>query len=959
MVVRVPPPVITEYFELYKTYSEKYKPIALLMQIGSFYEMYGIENDVEKINEATKFSSILNIQLTRKNKQIVGNDIFNPLMLGFPVNSLDKYLPLLLSNNYTVVLNEQITPAPNPQRKVTKIISPGVQLDFITDDSNNIVSVFFEIVNKFLFIGMSSIDFSTGSSSVYQTFSEISDKEFSLDEVSKFITSNSPKEIIINCLNTKDSFLTSSFIIQNLDLHNIVHHITLDDIDPVFCNISYQNTFLSKIFPHGLLSPIEFLDLENKNYITISFIKLLQFSYEHNENIIKNLKKPQVILDNSQLFLLNNTVSQLDLFKQSSKTSLLSLIDFTSTVMGKRLLKYRLLNPITNIEILSKRYALIDDMIPVFKVFESHLDHINDIERLHRKIQLNTINPTEFIPLHKAYKMIIQLQKLIDSQPVTPKGFSLRSVILKDFKEFNSLIDSYTSLFDLVILDSLSVDNMFSISFLKPGVSEIIDSLQSEVNTITSTVKILQSELNTLVPEKISRSTSTSSTSSIKLQFDDKDGISLSISSIRSIKLAKIRPDLVFNTKNANAKISSPDIEKLSDRYIIIKAKIQANLKHVYFKLINSLHSKYHNVFPDLVDFVSEIDLVKSCAKCSIKYNYFKPIVSSSDSSFIDAKNIRHPIIELLHQNEKYIPNDISLNDDSSGMVLFGLNSSGKSSLLKSIGINVIMAQAGFFVASDSFKYSPFDYIISRIQGSDDIVKGHSSFIIEMLELRCVLNRSNNKTLVLGDELCRGTEQVSALSIVASSILELSKRKTKFIFATHLHDLTKIPDIISLPNTNFFNLAVVYDEASNTLIFNRNLQKGSGSNLYGLEVAKSMDMPPMFIKKAMQIRRDILKINNNVVTPKKSKYNSKVFVSECHICKSIESLDTHHIKFQHTADTNGNIEHFHKNNLHNLVVLCKSCHQKVHDDLITIRGYINTSKGFVLDYDRKIISLNA
>jgi DNA mismatch repair protein MutS len=950
MAERIPPPGITEYFDLYKTYSEKYKPIALLMQIGSFFEMYGIENDSEKINDTTLFSSILNIQLTRKNKQISGNDIFNPLMLGFPVNSLDKYLPILLDKNYTVVINEQITPAPHPKRKVTRIISPGTKLDFITDDSNNIISVFFEIVNKFLFIGMSSIDFSTGSSSVYQTFSDLSNKEFSLDEVSKFITSNSPKEIIINCLNTKDSFLTSDFIIQNLDLNNIVHHINLDDIDPIFCNISYQNTFFSKIFTHGLLSPIEFLDLENKNYITTSFIKLLQFSYEHNENIIKNLKKPQVILDNSQLFLLNNTVSQLDLFKQYSKTSLLSLIDFTSTVMGKRLLKYRVLNPITNIETLSRRYSLIDYMVPVYKLFENHLNYINDIERLHRKIQLNTITPIEFIPLHKAYKLIIKLQKLIDSQP-----HPLCSILIKDLKGFENLIETYTSFFDLDVLDSVTVDNMFSVSFLKQGVSEIIDSLQLEVNTIISTINSIITELNTIAIGIKSKGVK-GFPNAVKLQFDDKDGISLSISSIRSIKLSKIRQDLVFNTKNSNAKISSPEIDKLSDRYIILQTKIKANLKHVYFDLINSLHTRFHNIFPDLVEFVSEIDLVKSCAKSSIKNNYFKPIVSSSDSSFIDAKNIRHPIIELLHQNEKYIPNDIILNDDSSGMVLFGLNSSGKSSLLKSIGINVIMAQAGLFVASDSFKYSPFDYIISRIQGSDDIVKGHSSFIIEMLELRCVLNRSNNKTLVLGDELCRGTEQVSALSIVASSILELSKRNTKFIFATHLHDLTKIPDIISLPNTNFFNLAVVYDEPSNTLIFNRNLQKGSGSNLYGLEVAKSMDMPPLFIKKAMQIRRDILKINNNIITPKKSKYNSKVFVSDCYICKSIENLDTHHIKFQNTADTNGNIvakdgSVFHKNEPHNLVVLCKSCHQKVHDDLITIRGYKNTSKGSYLDYD--------
>jgi DNA mismatch repair protein MutS len=944
------PPVITEYFKIYETYTEKYKSIALIMQIGSFYEIYGIENENEKINEDITFiSSILNIQLTRKNKKILENDIFNPMMMGFPVNSIDKYLPILLNNNYTVVIYDQVTPAPDPERKITRIISPGTKLDYITEDSNNIVSIFFEIVNKFLFIGLSSIDFSTGTSSVYQTFSELSDKEFSLDEVSKFINCNSPKEVIINCLNAQNSFLTFPFLIQNLDLHNIVHHINLEDIDSIFCNITYQNTFLSKIYQNGLISPIEYLDFENKNYITISFIKLLQFSYEHNENIIKNIKKPQVILDDSQLYLLNNTVSQLDLFKHSSKTSLLSLIDFTSTVMGKRLLKDRLLNPITNIDILVKRYSLIEDMTPVYKEFEIILNYINDIERLHRKIQLNTLIPTDFIPLHKAYTLILDLHTLTQTQ-----NNNLSSVIINDLKGFESFIETYESFFDLEILECLSNEDMFSKSFLKHGISEIVDSLQLEVNSIISRIEELSSEFNDIIHTPQGKGSNRGSVGVyIKVDFDNKEGISVSITNSRSVRLEKARPDLIISKKTSVSKISSIEITNLSERYIILQKKIKANLKHIYFDLLLSLHSTFNNIFHDIVDFVSQIDLIKSCAKSSIKNNYFKPIISKSSSSFIDAKNLRHPIIELLHKKEKYTPNNVILNDDLSGMILFGLNSSGKSSLLKSIGINVVMAQAGLFVASDSFNFSPFDYIISRIQGSDDIVKGHSSFIIEMLELRCVLNRSNNKTLVLGDELCRGTEQVSALSIVASSILELSKRNTKFIFATHLHDLTKIPDIISLPNTDFFNLAVIYDEPSNTLIFNRNLQKGSGSNLYGLEVAKSMNMPPLFIKKAMQIRRDILKINNNIVTPKKSRYNSKFFVSECYLCKSIESLDTHHIEFQCNSDENGNITHFHKNNLHNLVALCKICHQKVHDDLITIHGYKNTSNGLILDYTTK------
>lgn len=916
---------IKHYEKYRKTYPDK---LCILMELGSFYDIY--EHD-DNPGYLLNIHNLLNCALTCKNKKEPVSHT-NPNFVGFPSVALSKYVPILLDNNFTVVLLTQ-KPENTSIREVTQILSPGTDLDN-TSDSNNIVSVFIEFLNSQLFIGLSSIDFTTGNSTIYQTYSTINDDQLSLDEVFKFITSNSPKEIIISGINLHKTIITSDFLRKTLDINHIVSHIFVDDIDPVFCNITYQNDFLRKIYNPGMLSPIEFLDLEKFSFATVSFLKLLQFAYEHNEKIIHQLKKPTIILENSQLILLNNTINQLNLL---GDTSVFSIINETSTVLGKRLLKQRLLNPIKSISTLNTRYTHIESMSPVYKQYESFLKHIVDIDRLHRRIKLGTIYPIEFVNLHHAYDSVIQLDKLCKSSKN-----SLSKLKLSNLSKFKKLIKSYSSSFNLKDLEIVNLQDMFSTSFLNPGINSLIDEIQSNIDHIHTTFLEKSKHFSSLIdPTKDNL---------IKLEISDKDGIYLSLTSIRSKVLAKHTQDISFKHLKNTSKIISPELSNLSDKYLLLQSKLKINLKLAFQQILTDLTSSFSNTFDSVVSFVAELDLVKSSAKSSFKLNLHKPEISSSDSSFVTSTNLRHPLVESINKSEKYIPNDISLDNHNSGILLYGVNSSGKSSTLKALGINIILAQAGFFVSSDTFLFSPFEYLISRIQGGDDILKGHSSFVVEMLELRCILNRSNDKTLVLGDELCRGTEHISAISIVASTILDLSNRNTKFIFATHLHELTRLPDIISIPNVDFYHLSVLFDESSDKLIYHRKLQKGSGSDMYGLEVAKSMHLHPTFILKALEIRRNLLNINNNILSPKKSRYNSSVFVSDCSICHSIDSLDTHHINFQCTADSNGIIDHFHKNNSHNLVVLCKSCHNKVHNQQLFIAGYQQTSNGLELNY---------
>lgn len=311
---------------------------------------------------------------------------------------------------------------------------------------------------------------------------------------------------------------------------------------------------------------------------------------------------------------------------------------------------------------------------------------------------------------------------------------------------------------------------------------------------------------------------------------------------------------------------------------------------------------------------------------------------------------MRHPIIERIQDDIEYVGNDVELNED--GILLYGINASGKSSFMKAIGLNIIMAQAGMFVAAESMSYYPYNSIFTRISGMDNIYKGMSSFTVEMTELRNILQRCNKYSLVIGDEICCGTESISGISIVASGIDTLIKKKSCFIFASHLHELTKIKCISKHIENDILkvkHIRITID-GENRIIYDRNLQNGQGSKIYGIEVCKSLDMPLDFMKNAEKIRKEVEGINKDIIKNKKSRYNQSVIVDKCKICDNVAE-ETHHIVYQEKANEDGYLTSFHKNSKHNLVPLCKECHKKEHSGELKIKGYVNTSSGVILEYN--------
>ena len=295
-------------------------------------------------------------------------------------------------------------------------------------------------------------------------------------------------------------------------------------------------------------------------------------------------------------------------------------------------------------------------------------------------------------------------------------------------------------------------------------------------------------------------------------------------------------------------------------------------------------------------------------------------------------------LIEHIQTQELYVANDIDLGktgdiqDPYMGMLLYGTNAVGKTSLIRALGVAVIMAQSGMYVPCSAFTYCPYRSIFTRILGNDNLFKNLSMFAVEMSELRVILNSADEFSLVLGDELCSGTETESALSIFVSGLTDLHQKSATFLFATHFHEILKFDEIKALTKIAIRHMAVHYDRESDCLVYDRVLREGAGNRLYGLEVAKSLHLPDEFIERAYSIRNKYFPDMRGALSSPSSKYNTSKLRGLCELCKEDLAEEMHHLQEQHLADSNGRIGTIHKNHPANLMSLCEKCHLKMHRD---------------------------
>ncbi len=967
--------LIEIYFDLQTEFEQKYGPnTVVVIEVGSFFEVYGVESDEIKIGKPKEIAEILNLQLTRRNKQFPENSLKNPLLAGFPVATFDRYISRLIQENkYTIVLVRQAGLPPQITRYIERIISPGVNFDYsLGHDNNFITSLLVDESNNLYSVGYSALDVTTGKTYVEEIYSTKEDPNFALDEVFRLLRSYPTNEILLTLSG------------QNVDEYKVRQYLELFESNVKINNkrlkISYQNELLKRTYTiKSFLTAIEFLDLEKKAYASESLACLIDFIIDHDAEIIQKLEKPVILSNENYLYLGNNPLEQLNIIGSDHKElCIASYIDHTVTSIGARLLRERLSNPITNAAEIEQRYNLSDILGEVHLSIEQELRHVYDLERIIRRIQLGRLHPFEINFLYESLK---SADRILESLA----HLKNHGVIENFLQEKNSLQDCLAFLEKIFNFEQTGRVALQAIetSIFQAGFHAELDELMSKRASLEGNLEVLRTKILEVLESEIGKK----ERDFVEIRQLDKEGHYITLTRSRfalieeKLKTTFVSIDGVvyafsdfsFKTQTTNVKITAPVIDRISQEIVVLQGKIVALTKKLYSEELQKMEEKFLSLFLNTSAFLSKVDVAVSNIKASIKLNLVRPEIVDveTEEHFLEISDLRHLLVEAREENGIYVPNDVFLGhkkfaqkesiftqitkENIQGVLLYGINSSGKSSYMKSIGVAVILAQSGFYVPAQSMRFSLFSEIFTRILAQDNFEKGLSSFAVEMMELKNIFNRCTQKSLILGDEISHGTETLSALAIVSATIEHLVLKNSFFLFTTHLHQLCNLERIQNIKEVLSLHLEVHYEAEQDKLVFERKLQAGSGSSIYGLEFAQSLHIDKEFMKRAQTIRKELAQDYEELelLTKKqKSKYHKELYLSSCAICKKMVE-DTHHIAPQEIADADGNIGHFHKNHKYNLLPLCKDCHHKVHEGKLIIRGFVMTSNGLEIDFEEK------
>lgn len=965
------------YFDLQRYFENRYgRDTVVFMEIGTFFEVYEINNDDEQVGKAKEIAELLNIQLTKKNKNIVENSDKNPLLAGVPAVSFDRYLSRLISEQkYTVIVVKQKTDSlekgnsPKISRYISQIVSPGTNFDYIIDnDDNYIVSILVDKHKGIYAVGYSAIDVTTGKTWLYESHGTSEDPAYALDELFNLLNTYRTSEVVITFLEGVD------------DQRHVMHYLEIPEhynysVNNQRLKIEFQNRLFSEVYQiQSLLCAIVHLDLERNPMITESLAILINFIIEHDIHIIQKLDNPKIIDNRRFMYLGNSALEQMGVISRDKKEfTLLKMLDKSATAIGRRLLKERLLNPIIKKEELERRYDLIEKVSSHTRYLDEIMRGIYDLERLSRRLDLGKLHPFEMNHIYESMLSVKELMLYAKKHKIQKIPFS-ESEIDEFLRDIEKSIDLDVSR----RFTNATVDE----NFLMNGVDEAIDTLVKENRTVLIAFEDIMQKIELMLDGV----NALSSNKLVTLGFLEKEGyyISLSKNRFAMIELEFNKHEefkgFVVKKLTNSVKITSSFTDDLSDLMMKNRRKIISLAKDRFIQLQGVYERRYSLLFDRVISYVADLDVGVSSSKVAEMYKHARPMIVDvkDDENFMQIMQLRHPLIEIQERSGIYVPNDIVMGErsymdlphpktvmlDSSlhdgheinGVLLYGINSSGKSSLMKSIGLATLMAQAGFFVSASVMKFSLFNSLFTRIVSKDNLAKGLSTFAVEMLELKNIFNRATVRSLILGDEISHGTETLSGVAIVSSAIIKLAKLRSIFLFATHLHQLSTMKEIRELKNVVDLHLSVEYDEAIDKLIFNRVLQAGSGSSIYGLEFAKSLHMDSEFLDTANKIRKRLAKDFDELellVKKKTSKYNKELYVTKCVICGAMAE-DVHHINHKSLADSSGFIEHFHKDTKHNLVPLCKEHHKAIHDKKIKIDGFVMTSNGLELKYEEQL-----
>ncbi|KAG2485352.1 hypothetical protein HYH03_015933 [Edaphochlamys debaryana] len=922
-----------EYDELTQAYRREYGPnVVVLFEVGSFYEIYGCDDGARGCR-VRDVCAKLNIHATKKNKSLPEVSALNPELAGFPVPALCKYLPILVDDGATVVLVNQVDDGHGKiKRVVTRVVSKGTWVDAPAGADGHAPaheSCLLCICLSCSGCGAALLDVRTGCSHVFEVWpSRKSSMHGALAELASRINGFHVVETLL--IGEKPEALDTDMIAP---LAASVIHDRLGTPHE-FHRPAYQECVLKKVFPSetlGMCSPAEYVRMERHALALTSFVALLDFAYKHDESLVYGLPRPHVHFDDEDesgrptrrlVTLSPHTLRNLDVLSPDAGC-LLRLLDGCVTSSGARLLRARLLQPITDVDEITRRYDATEATAPHAQLVRRELQGTCDVERLQRRLILVTASGQHVLrevpALRETLNRVGGLLGLL--------GQDVAGRVLTELDECDLAADVDAVLRDL---DAAFDDT----GAILPGVFEDLDAARERVRGYSTakeqwleSLRAALSRVPGVSADWLRAGASDEPCAHIVCTLKRFDVISQHLDNV-----------IVLDRGRSHVKFTSSSVRDAARDSCAARDELDAvqgrRLRELQLKIFDTHSSRLRGI----ANGVALLDLHACIALDAASNAMVRPSLSRGLAAEVSCVQLRHPIVErAAWKSQSYVPNDVDLNKDVGGILLFGVNAAGKSTMCKAVALAVLMAQAGFFVACASMTLVPFGSIYTRMVTRDDIYRGKSTFMVELSELADILHRADARSLVVGDELCSGTESASAVSIVGAACMTLLDRGSHFMFATHLHELPHIKCIREATRVRVYHLSVSYDSATDKLIYDRKLRDGPGKVLYGLEVARAMHLGAEFLKCAHAIRREVLNIQEDLVMTRKSHFNAQVYMDVCGLCKQNAAEETHHILPQKDADVNGFIGHIHKNDRVNLVPLCRQCHDDVHAGRATLQ----------------------
>ena len=799
------PKKITPLMKQYNAIKVKYPDAMLLFRVGDFYETFG--------EDAKKAAGVLGIILTKRG---AGSDSETALA-GFPHHSLNTYLPKLVKAGMRVAICDQLE---NPKmtktivkRGVTELITPGVSLndEVLQSKSNNfLAAVHF---GKRL-LGVSFLDVSTGEYLLAQGNEEYIDK---------LLQNFNPSEVLVQKQFKKKfkELFEDRFYTFFLDDWVFQKEYSVDSLHNHFGVNSLRGFGVQEI-PEGI----------------IAAGAVLYYLSETQHNNLKHIQNISRIAEDKYIWMDRFTVRNLELYHASSHNAvtLLDVVDKTISPMGGRLLKRWLALPLKDVKKIQHRHELVKHFIENDSFSETikfQLHQISDIERLVSKVATGKISPRELVLLKNSLKAILPIKK----EALTSKNSSVN-------KLGNEILDCAEVILkiDAALFDEAPV-NINKGNAIANGVSEELDELRA---ISTSGKEYLDNML--------ARESEKTAIPSLKIAFNNVFGYYIEVRNTHRDKVPEewIRKQTLVNAE----RYITEELKEYETKILGAEEKIQELERQLFLGLIQEI-IEFIEPIQQNAKIIAQIDCLLSFAVLAISNNYIRPIVDQSTE--IEIKNGRHPVIEKqLPIGEEYIANDVVLNRSQQQIIMItGPNMSGKSAILRQTALIVLLAQMGSYVPAQNARIGVVDKIFTRVGASDNISMGESTFMVEMNETASILNNISDRSLVLLDEIGRGTSTYDGISIAwaIAEYLHEHPSKAKTLFATHYHELNEMT--VTFERIKNFNVSV--KELKDTIVFLRKLVSGGSNHSFGIHVAKLAGMPNQVIHRASKILKQLEK----------------------------------------------------------------------------------------------------